>query len=55
MDKKYLQRNAAITLGNYGDPGYVPTLRQAVETQPEEVVRSAAERSLGKLNATPGN
>jgi epoxyqueuosine reductase len=54
MDKKYLQRNAAIGLGNYGDPGYAPILYQALETQPEEIVRSRAARSLGKLRATKG-
>jgi epoxyqueuosine reductase len=52
MDKKYLQRNAAIALGNYGDPGYASLLYQALETHPEEVVRSAAARSLGKLKDT---
>ena len=52
MDKKYLQRNAAIALGNYGDPGYAPLLYQALETDPEDVVRSAAARSLGKLKDT---
>ena len=54
MDKKYLQRNAAIALGNYGDTGYAPTLFKALETHPEEIVRSAAARSLGKLKATKG-
>ena len=49
MDKKYLQRNAAIALGNYGDMAYEPILRQSLETHSEEVVRSAATRSLGKL------
>jgi len=53
-DKKYLQRNAAIALGNYGDPGYAPILYQALETQTEEVVRTVAARSLGKLKATQG-
>jgi HEAT repeat protein len=51
MDKKYLQRNAAFALGNYGDAGYAPFLYQALETHPEEIVRSAAARSLGKLKA----
>jgi epoxyqueuosine reductase len=52
MDKKYLQRNAAIALGNYGDMAYAPILSQSLETNSEEVVRSAATRSLGKLNGT---
>jgi epoxyqueuosine reductase len=51
MDKKYLQRNAALALGNYGDDGYAPVLYQALETNPEEIVRSAAARSLGKVKA----
>jgi epoxyqueuosine reductase QueG len=54
MDKKYLQRNAAIGLGNYSDTGYAPVLFQALETQPEDIVRSAAARSLGKLKVTKG-
>lgn len=49
MDKKYLQRNAAIALGNYGDIDYEPLLKQALETDSEEVVHSAAARALGKL------
>ncbi|MBW2552858.1 MAG: hypothetical protein JRE20_01840 [Deltaproteobacteria bacterium] len=48
-DKKYLQRNAAIAIGNYGNPGYAPILNKALETQSEEVVRTAAARSLEKL------
>jgi epoxyqueuosine reductase len=52
MDKKYLQRNAAFALGNYGDAAYAPVLYQALEEHPEEIVRSAAARSLGKLKAT---
>ena len=52
MDKKYLQRNAAIALGNYGDADYAPLLLQTLETHPEEIVRCAAVRSLGKLKAT---
>jgi epoxyqueuosine reductase len=54
MNKKYLQRNASIALGNYCDPGYAPILYQALETQPEEIVRSAAVRSLGKLKVKKG-
>jgi epoxyqueuosine reductase len=54
MDKKYLQRNAAIALGNYGDAGYAPVLYQALETHPEEIVRTAAARSLGKVKTIKG-
>ncbi|MEI6125453.1 MAG: HEAT repeat domain-containing protein, partial [Pseudomonadota bacterium] len=49
MDKKYLQRNAAIALGNYGDPAYVPVLIKALETQEEEIVREHAAWALGKI------
>ncbi|GAH08716.1 unnamed protein product [marine sediment metagenome] len=51
-DKKYLQRNAAIAIGNYGDPNYAPTLEHILVTQSEEVIRTAAERSLVILKAT---
>jgi epoxyqueuosine reductase len=49
MDKKYLQRNAAIALGNYGDPAYIAVLIEALETQSEEIVRSAAAWALGRI------
>jgi epoxyqueuosine reductase len=52
MEKKYLQRNAAIALGNYGDPCHVPVLIEALETQDDEFVRGAAAWALGKI-ATP--
>jgi epoxyqueuosine reductase len=40
-DKKYFRRNAAIALGNLGDPGFVPDLAVAME-DPEELVRGYA-------------
>ena len=49
MDKKYLQRNAAMALGNYKDPAYVPVLIEALETQGEEIIRSEAALSLGRI------
>ena len=49
MDKKYIQRNAAIALGNYGDPAYIPDLRQALAADPEEIVRSHAAWALGRI------
>jgi len=49
MDKKYIQRNAAIALGNYGDPAYVSVLIEALETQPEEIIRSALAWALGRI------
>jgi len=52
MEKKYLQRNAAIALGNHGNPDHVPILIEALETQDDEHVRGAAAWALGKI-ATP--
>jgi epoxyqueuosine reductase len=49
MDKKYLQRNAAIALGNFGNPAYCSVLIEALEMQSEEIVRSAASWSLGRI------
>jgi len=52
MEKKYLQRNAAIALGNHGDPAHVPVLIQALETQADELVRGAAAWALGKIGTS---
>ncbi len=49
LDKKYLQRNAAVALGNYGDPVYVPILAEALETQAEDIVRGHAAWALGRI------
>ena len=49
MDKKYMQRNAAIALGNCGDPAYIPELARALETQEEELIRTSAAWALGKI------
>ena len=51
MDKKYLQRNAAIALGNFRDPAYISVLIEALETQSEEIIRSAAAWALGRIEA----
>jgi epoxyqueuosine reductase len=47
-DKKYFQRNAAIALGNLGDPEFIPDLAHAMQ-DPEELVRGYAAWALGKL------
>ena len=47
-DKKYFQRNAAIALGNTGDPAFIPDLAQAMQ-DPEELVRGYAAWALGKI------
>jgi epoxyqueuosine reductase len=46
--KKYIQRNAAIALGNTGDPAYVPDLARAME-DPEDLVRGYAAWALGRI------
>jgi epoxyqueuosine reductase len=47
-DKKYLQRNAAIALGNTRDPQHIPSLTLAMEN-PEDVVRGYAAWALGRI------
>ena len=47
-DKKYFQRNAAIALGNSGDPDHIPVLDRAME-DPEELVRGYAAWALGRI------
>ena len=46
--KKFLQRNAAIALGNSGDDAAVPHLVRALE-DPEEMVRAYAAWALGRI------
>ena len=47
-DKKYLRRNAAIALGNTGDPEYIPPLASAMEDV-EDIVREYSAWALGKI------
>ena len=47
-EKKYFQRNAAIALGNGGDPEHVPALDQAM-AGPEPLVRGHAAWALGRI------
>jgi epoxyqueuosine reductase len=47
-DKKYFQRNAAIALGNTGDPDHIPLLEGAME-ESEELVRGYAAWALGRM------
>ena len=49
MDKKFIQRNAVVALGNYGDPQYVPLLADVLRSDPEEIVRSHAAWALGRI------
>jgi epoxyqueuosine reductase len=50
-DKKYFQRNAAIALGNIGDPTFIPDLAQAMH-DPEGLVRGYAAWALGKIGGS---
>jgi len=50
-EKKYFQRNAAIALGNMGDPMFIPDLAQAMEDS-EQLVRSYAAWALGKIGGS---
>jgi len=47
-ERKYFQRNAAIALGNLGDPANVPDLAIAIK-DPEDVVRGYAAWALGRI------
>jgi len=47
-EKKYFQRNAAIALGNTGDPEHIPVLNRAMH-DPEELVRGYAAWALGRI------
>jgi epoxyqueuosine reductase len=50
-DKKYFQRNAAIALGNMGDPSYIEELVKAMN-DPEELVRTYSAWALGKIGGS---
>jgi epoxyqueuosine reductase len=47
-----LARNAAIVLGNLGDPAALGPLRDAADAHPSPLVRSHARWALGRLDAT---
>ena len=52
-DQKYFQRNAAIALGNLGDPEAVPALTRAL-ANPEGLVRGYAAWGLGRIGGGQG-
>jgi epoxyqueuosine reductase len=45
---KYFQRNAAIAMGNSGDPAFIPALARALQ-DPEELVRGYVAWALGRI------
>ena len=47
-NRKLWQRNAAVALGNQGDPDAVPALISALE-DPEPLVRNHAAWAMGKI------
>ncbi len=48
---KYFQRNAAIALGNMGDPAFIPDLAQAMQDA-EGLVRGYAAWALGRIGGS---
>ena len=50
-DRKYFQRNAAIALGNTGDPDHIPLLGRTMENS-EELVRGYAAWALGEIGGS---
>ena len=51
--RRGLLRNAAVALGNTRNPDAIPTLRRAMESEPEPLVRSHAAWALGEIGGTP--
>src|SRR5262249_49683794 len=47
-------RNAALALGNHGDPAALPALQRA-QTDPEPLVREAAEWAIERIQKRSGN
>lgn len=50
-EKKFLQRNAAMALGNSGDDAALPHLAQAL-ADPEDMVRAYSAWALGRLGGS---
>jgi epoxyqueuosine reductase len=49
INRACLQRNAAVALGNSGEPSVVPALAQALHTNPSALVRGHVAWALGRL------
>ena len=52
--RRGLARNAAIALGNTGDPDDLPVLREALTTHDEPLVRGHAAWALGRIGSDRG-
>lgn len=49
-DLEVFRRNAAVALGNSGDPSHLPTLQNALEKTEDEVTRDTIAWAIGKLS-----
>jgi epoxyqueuosine reductase len=49
INRATLQRNAAVALGNSGEPSVVPALAAALRTNPNALVRGHAAWALGRI------
>ena len=50
-DYRYFRRNAALVMGNSGDPKYLPALHRAEKTEEDEMVREMIAWAIGRLDA----
>jgi epoxyqueuosine reductase len=49
VSRARLQRNAAVALGNSGEPGVVPALAAALANNPSALVRGHCAWALGRI------
>jgi epoxyqueuosine reductase len=52
--RRGLARNAAVALGNQGDPQDIQTLSRALTEDPEPLVRAHAAWALGRMGVESG-
>jgi epoxyqueuosine reductase len=50
-EPKYFQRNAAVALGNTGNPEYIPSLETEMDN-PEEIIRGHSAWALGRIGGS---
>jgi len=53
-DTALFQRNAAIAIGNTGDPSHIPALKKALENE-NPLVQDAAQWAINQLSVKPDN